>query len=804
MHKRLRTHWTIPSLVIALLLATLSFVPAVAAGPPVNRGPATHIVVFHDGVDADAASLDLVGRHGLTREFVYKNVLRGASFIIPPGRLADVQSDPRVAFVERNQIVQAFPQVVPTGINRIDADLNSPADIDGVDVRVDVDIAIIDTGIDLDHPDLNVYAHVNCARGGPFGGDCKTGGSEGDDGNGHGTHVAGTAAALDNGIGVVGVAPGARLWAVRVLDNNGSGWMSWIIGGIDWVTDNADHIDVANMSLGCECDSAALDIAIASSVAEGIVYTVAAGNNMKNAATFSPANHPDVITVSAIADFDGVGGGSNDQTVAFSICTETEDDSFACFSNYGEVVEIAAPGVNILSTWNNGGYYTISGTSMASPHAAGAAALNIAINGKPTDKAGADAIRDALIAAGTPQSDPDGFTGDSDGHPEPLLNVANTALVPQVLTADAGPDQTVNDDDGDGVENVTLDGSGSGGTIASYEWKDGSTVLGTGVSITASFDVAGSPHTVTLTVTDNDGLTDTDDVIVTVNPPQSPTANAGPDQTLSDNDGNGWEDVTLDGSDPGGTIASYEWKEGTTVLGTTASITASFDVAGSPHTVTLTVTDTNGLTDTDDVIVTVNPNQSPTANAGPDQPVSDSDGNGSEDVTLDGSGSSDSDGSISTYEWFEGGVPIATGVTPVVAFALGTHTVTLTVTDNGGASSSDTVVITVSEPPATATKVIVDSITYATEGGRNSNKHLLITVALLDDFGQDVGGASVSIELFRDNSFVGAATGTTGTNGTVSFNLKNAKSGCYTTTVTDVTAAGLTWDANTPPNGFCK
>ncbi|MCH7625096.1 MAG: S8 family serine peptidase [Chloroflexi bacterium] len=705
--------WTTPSLLIALLVATLSFVPAVAAGPPPGRGPATHIVVFNEGVDADAASLDLVGRHGLTREFVYTRALRGASFIIPPGRLADVQSDPRVAFIERNQVVQAYPQVVPTGISRIEADVNTTANVDGLDDRVDVDIAIIDTGIDLDHPDLNVFRNTNCARGGPFGGNCKSGGSEGDDGNGHGTHVAGTTAALDNGIGVVGVAPGARLWAVRVLDNNGSGWMSWIIGGIDYVTKNADEIDVANMSLGCECESPAMDAAIASSVAAGVVYAVAAGNDNMDAAAFSPANHPDVITVSAIADFDGEGGAKAATTCRNDAGT---DDTFATFSNYGSLIEIAAPGVCILSTWNDGGYYTISGTSMASPHVAGGAALYVVENVGKTPAQ----VRDGLIAAGTPQSDPDGFTGDTDGFPEPLLNVAGAAPEPQVLTADAGLDETFSDGDGDGVETVTLDGSGStdpDGTIDTYEWDidgDGTTDL-MGLNPSADFDVLGSPHTVTLTVTDNDGNTDTDDVVITVNANQSPTADAGPDQTVVDSDSSGSEDVTLDGhgsTDPDGTIASYLWMEDTTVLGTTARIT--------------------------------------------------------------------------------------------VGFALGSHTVTLTVTDNVGATSSDSVVVTVTEPSPIATSVSVDSITYVTEGGKNSDKHLFITVALLDNFDQAVGGASVSIDLFRDGSFIASGTAPSGADGTLTFSLKNARSGVYTTTVTDVTADSLTWDGATPANSFSK
>ena len=171
------------------------------------------------------------------------------------------------------------------------------------------------------------------------------------------------------------MAPGARLWAVKVLNDQGSGYMSWIVAGIDYVTKNASAIEVANMSLGCECTSAALDTALTNSTNAGVVYVVAAGNSTKDASTFSPANHPRVITTSAVADFDGKAGG-----VGAATCRADEDDTLANFSNFGSTVDIAAPGVCIRSTWNNGGYNTISGTSMASPHAAGAAALYVVQN----------------------------------------------------------------------------------------------------------------------------------------------------------------------------------------------------------------------------------------------------------------------------------------------------------------------------------------------------------------------------------------------------------------------------------------
>ena len=396
--------------------------------------PSRYIVVLNDVDEPGAVANEMASEHGLSIIHVYKHALKGYNAIIPISKLDQVKNDPRVSYVEKDQKVFAFDkpphshptgddseqssqssQVLPTGVDRINADLSSTVAGNGAGT-VDVDIAIIDTGIDTKHPDLNVINHVRCTGTGPN-----------KDQNGHGTHVAGTVAALDNNIGVVGVAPGAKLWGVKVLDATGSGTLGCVIAGIDYVTSHAAEIEVANMSLGCKCTSSALNTAIAESVAAGIVYAVAAGNNAEDAATFSPANHDDVITVSAIADFDGMSGGLADTIVNFRDCIEDMDDSFACFSNFGSLIELAAPGVAILSTWLDGGYYTISGTSMASPHVAGAAALYMANNpnAEPAD------VRDALIAAGTPQYEPNGFTvnpdsftEDPDNFPEPLLDVS--------------------------------------------------------------------------------------------------------------------------------------------------------------------------------------------------------------------------------------------------------------------------------------------------------------------------------------------------------------------------------------------
>ena len=269
----------------------------------------------------------------------------------------------------------------------------------------------------------------------------------------------------------------------------------------------------------------------------------------------------------------------------------------------------------------------------------------------------------------------------------------------QPPVADAGPDQNLTDTDKNGSEMVTLDGSGSSdpdGSISVYEWTEGATALGTGAVLNVS--LAAGTHTITLTVTDNIGASAGDTVVVDVNQP--PTANAGLDQSANDADGTNSETVTLDGSassDLDGTIDTYEWAEGATPLGSTVSITESFGVG--THTVTLTVTDDDGATDSNDVVVTVFANQTPTADPGPNQTVTDADDNGFEMVTLDGSGSSDSDGFLVTYEWIEGGSSLGSGPTITPTLAVGDHTVTLEVTDNGGATASNDVVVTVNAAP---------------------------------------------------------------------------------------------------------
>jgi subtilisin family serine protease len=410
--------------------------------PTAAAATARYIVVLKPGVDAANVAAAHSRAHGAQTGFVYGHALNGYSARMSAAAAANIARDSRVALVERDLAVQAFGQVVPTGVNRIDGELSPTARIDGVDERVNVDVAVIDSGVDLDHPDLNVVAATNCSGGSPMRGKCGTGG---DDDNGHGTHVAGTIGALDNGIGVVGVAPGARIHAVKVLNSQGSGYTSWIIAGIDWVTARASTIEVANMSLGGSGYTSSYHTALKNSVAKGVVYTVAAGNSAKDVygadGTFGtsddtqPAAFPEAATISALADADGGPGGLAATSTTFSICTENRDDSFACFSNFsrsvvatnpvvspGKAIDLMLPGYLIQSTYLNGGYASSSGTSMASPHAAGLAALYVARNGRASTAAGVAAVRQALIDGAHPQNGPTGMTtfDDPDANPEPI------------------------------------------------------------------------------------------------------------------------------------------------------------------------------------------------------------------------------------------------------------------------------------------------------------------------------------------------------------------------------------------------
>ena len=407
--------------------AVLFFVAFVQADSREERGDregrilGQYIVVFNDSVvDVDAVENDILARSRGSRLDSYRYALHGFSAQFSEADLALVQSDPRVAFVSEDrevsiarhtslssQAVSSQVQTLPTGVNRINAE-------NKINKGAGVHVAVIDTGIQTNHPDLkaNIVGGKNCSSGSSY-----------NDGNGHGTHVAGTIAAVNNNSGVVGIAPEAKLWAVRVLNNAGSGTWSSVICGIDFVTSkapaNGGPITVANLSLGgggisdnnCgNTNNDALHKAICRARDAGVTIVVAAGNSGANTSGAVPAGYDDaVITVSALADSDGQLGGLGAGT------SYGADDTFASFSNFGSAVDIGAPGVAIYSTWTKSGYKSISGTSMASPHVAGAAALYIAKN------AGASwtQVRDALVA--TAEVLGAGHTDPSGRHGEPVL-----------------------------------------------------------------------------------------------------------------------------------------------------------------------------------------------------------------------------------------------------------------------------------------------------------------------------------------------------------------------------------------------
>lgn len=376
----------------AVVAAAIAAIPVVGTAERPDNGTAV-IVVFNAGVSlashasnyhADARMAgdpagwgylkrDVVGavqaleaREGFVSDHVFSHAVRGFAARLSAAQIADLESDPSIAYFEVDGPMHAIAQTLPWGINKIDADVSSTVAGNGSGAVTNVHVYVIDTGIDTTHQDLNVVNHVNFAGG--KNADC----------NGHGTHVAGTIAARDNTVDVVGVAPGAPLTGVKVLGCNGSGSTSGVIKGIDWVTANHAAPAVANMSLGGGA-SQSLDDAVRNSVASGVFYAVAAGNDGANACNSSPAR---------------AGAGTNNGIL--TVAATDSNDIEASWSNYGSCVDIWGPGVNILSTRRGGGTTTMSGTSMATPHGTGSAALYLSTHGGSPSQ-----IESALKAAAT-------------------------------------------------------------------------------------------------------------------------------------------------------------------------------------------------------------------------------------------------------------------------------------------------------------------------------------------------------------------------------------------------------------------
>jgi aqualysin 1 len=358
-----------------LAIAALVVVTAATARTDADTGVGRYIVVLKPGVTARAVANEHAAAHAATISFVYSHALSGYAATIPNARLAAIRADERVDYVEPDGEMSAVAQTVPYGIVKIGADVSSTRAGDGIGAVSNVNAYIIDTGIDAAHTDLNVVGHVNFA-GGPNR-DC----------HGHGTHVAGTVAAKDNGIDVVGVAPGAPLTGVKVLGCNGSGSNSGVIAGIDWVTANAVKPAVANMSLGGGV-SQAIDDAVRRSAASGVFYALAAGNDGADACSHSPAR---------------AGAGTNNGIMTVG-ATDSADKE-ASFSNYGTCVDIWAPGVSVLSTRKGGGTTTMSGTSMASPHGAGGGALYLSTSAGASPSSVESALKSAAQTPGTKSKD---------------------------------------------------------------------------------------------------------------------------------------------------------------------------------------------------------------------------------------------------------------------------------------------------------------------------------------------------------------------------------------------------------------
>ncbi|MEV5915224.1 S8 family peptidase [Streptomyces chartreusis] len=370
----------ITGLATAALVGGLTALPAQAApaeGKVLAAGSPTavkdsYIVTLKRSAGLKAASgagKSLVKEYGGSVDKTFRTALNGYSATLSATEARRLAADPAVASVEQNQRVRLADTTqtsAPWGLDRID---QAALPLSGTytypdSAGSDVTAYVIDTGVRITHQQISGRAS--------YGYDAVDGDTTASDGNGHGTHVATTIAGS-----TYGVAKKAKIVAVRVLDNSGSGTTAGVIAGIDWVTDNHSGPSVANLSLGGGA-STTLDTAVRNSIASGVTYAVAAGNSSANASSYSPARVTEAITVGAT----------------------TSSDARASYSNYGSVLDIFAPGSSITAGWytSDTATNTISGTSMATPHVAGAAAVYLAGHTSATPAAVASALTGGATA----------------------------------------------------------------------------------------------------------------------------------------------------------------------------------------------------------------------------------------------------------------------------------------------------------------------------------------------------------------------------------------------------------------------
>jgi subtilisin family serine protease len=479
--------------VTALALAT-GATPAAAEGEILGASNPTaikdsYIVVFNElsTQSVDTLTSDLSAKYSAKVDYTYRHALKGFAGTLSERAARRLAAEPNVAYVQQNGEVKATdtqPNPPSWGLNRIDQrDLPLDTGYTYPNTASNVTAYIIDTGIRTTHQDF----------GGRAVWGTNTVDSNNTDCNGHGTHVAGTVGGTS-----YGVAKGVRLVAVKVLNCAGSGSFAGVAAGIDWVTGNhTSGPAVANMSLGAQGSDATTENAVRNSIADGVTYAIASGNSNADACNFTPARVAEAVTVNA-SDI---------------------NDARASFSNWGTCTDIYAPGVNITSAWmtNDTATNTISGTSMASPHVAGGAALLLGTTPTLTPAQ----VQAALISNSTANK----ITNPGTGSPNRLLYVNVGGGEP------GGPSITPPGNQTGSVGTATsLQLKATAGTPP-YTWS--ATGLPPGLSIAASTGlISGTPttagsYTVTATATDSAGKTGTTTFTWTINPPGGSCSSPG-------------------------------------------------------------------------------------------------------------------------------------------------------------------------------------------------------------------------------------------------------------------------------------